>query len=127
MAVGGEVVEVEDPLEVLLNPADAAADSDAGAGAFAHQIRRGQMVGMGMGLQNPFDPAIPPLSLGQHLLDEGRIGQAGNRIVDPDGIHQCRDPLFGLDQHIAPAAGIGFVVSQDFQAHASSSTFMITY
>jgi len=118
-AVGQEAaLEVEDAAEHLLHRADVRADGDLPAQVVADVLRAREVVGMGVGFQDPLH--LP--ALGAHVVDDAVGRGAGQRAGFGLEIQHRVDhrdlAAGGVGQHIAHRAGD--VVVEGFDVHGVS-------
>ena len=74
-------LQVEDGLERGLHAFDVLANRDAPADVIADVRRARQVVGVGMGLENPINLQTLGLDICQHLVRRGCAGVAGLEVV----------------------------------------------
>ena len=104
-AVGRHLRGVEDRLEDLLHARDLGADGDPGARLLLQMGRRGQMVGMSMGLEDPDDPRALARRRREDRVGKGRAGAAGFGIEIEHRVDHGSLPGRGIDDQMGSREG----------------------
>ncbi len=106
---------VEQLAEHLLDLRDMLADSDPAAELFL-QIGRGrEMIGVGMGLQQPGDCQIMSPAIGDHRIGAGGSGAARCRIEIEHRIDDRRLPAFPVMHDIADGKAVPIKEARNFR------------
>ena len=108
-AVGGHVVKIENFRERLLHVTNAASAGDFRPGPVAQIVGRGQVVGVGMGLQHPFDLTCRTLGSGQHFIDKRGACHSADRIVNPARVDDRGSLALEVGQQMRPGTGIRLI------------------
>ena len=90
-AIGRHARHVEHSGKRLLHLTDSVTTGNAGPAALPDQVRRRQVIGMGMRFQHPVDAAVHVFGGLQHRIDEGGVGQSADRIIYPYRVDNSGD------------------------------------